>query len=250
MDVWIPLLLPFMLLLGRISAFIVVLPIFGWAAVPVRIRAGIAFIVTIFFAMFTRPELPPGAIHWVLAAVLLLKEILTGLAMGLAVAIVFAGAQQAGRIIARQMGFAIAQIVDPVSGEMAQPVAVLFEMTFTLFFLVAGGHHLLLSMIGRSYAAFPVAATPSAGVMAQAVLSAGSAMFLFALKLAAPLLAAFMVLSVVLGILARALPEMNILLASFPLRIALGLFMAAALAPALNDFAVELAHWLNENLIT
>jgi flagellar biosynthetic protein FliR len=74
-------------------------------------------------------------------------------------------------------------------------------------------------------------------------------MLLFALKLSAPLLAAFMVLSVVLGILARALPEMNILLASLPLRSALGLFMAAALVPALHDFAIELANWLNRNLM-
>jgi flagellar biosynthetic protein FliR len=249
MDEWIKLLLPFVLLMSRIAAFFSVLPIFGWRSLPVRVRAGIALLVTVFFAMITPPPAGLGNVHWAWALILIGREVLCGLALGLAILLVFSAAQQAGRIIGRQMGFALARIIDPVSGETSQPVAIIFEIAFALFFLVAGGHHLLLHAIGRSYAVFPVASAPSAAVMAQAIVSAGSAMLLFALKLSAPLLAAFMVLSVVLGILARALPEMNILLASLPLRSALGLFMAAALVPALHDFAIELADWLNRNLM-
>ncbi|MBS3734262.1 MAG: flagellar biosynthetic protein FliR [Phycisphaerae bacterium] len=245
------LLLPFMLLLGRVAAFFSVLPIFGWRALPMRVRAGIALLVTIFFAMLLPPAPETlGDVHWAAAALLLIREILVGLALGLAARLVFTAAQQAGRIIGRQMGFALANIIDPVSGAGAQPVGLLFEVTFALFFLTAGGHHLLLLALSKSYEAFPVARTPQIGALTEAVLAAGSAMLLFALKLAAPLLAAFLILAVVLAILARVLPEMNILLTALPLRVAVGLFMAAALMPALHGFARELADWLSRNLIT
>jgi flagellar biosynthetic protein FliR len=249
MDVWIPLLLPFVLLLGRVTAFIAVLPVFSHAGTPMILRAGMALALTVFFAMLLPAPPAVGGVHWAVATWLLVGEILCGLALGLAARLVYLGVQQAGRIIDRQMGFAIASIVDPATGEQVESVSLLFEITFLLFFLAVGGHRLLILIIGRSYEVFPAAATPNFAQMAEAVTSAGSEMLLFALKLSAPMLAAFIVLSVVLGILARVLPEMNILLASFPLRIGLGLLMAAALMPAVHDFAVNLAHWLSRYLI-
>lgn len=248
MDVWIPLLLPFLLLLGRVTAFVAVLPVFSHAGTPYLLRGGIALVLTVFFAMLL-PAPPDVSVHWAVAAVLMAREILCGLALGLSARLVYLGVQQAGRIIDRQMGFAIASIVDPATGEEAESVSVLFDITFLLFFLAVGGHRLLILIIGRSFEVFPAADTPDLAQMAQAVTSAGAEMLLFALKLSAPMLAAFIVLSVVLGILARVLPEMNILLTSFPLRIALGLMMAAALMPALNDFALDLSQWLSRYLI-
>ena len=248
MDVWIALLLPFLLLLARVSAFVAVLPVFAHAGTPMRLRAGVALMLTVFFAMLL-PRPPVTEVHWAVAGILLAREVLCGLALGLAARLVYLGVQQAGRIIDRQMGFAIASIVDPATGEQVQSVSLLFEITFLLFFLAVGGHRLLILIIGRSFEVFPAAATPDLAQMAEAVTAAGTEMLLFALKLSAPMLAAFVVLSVVLGILARVLPEMNILLTSFPLRIALGLLMAAALMPALHDFASNLAHWISRYLI-
>ena len=247
---WIPIFLPFALLLGRISAFLAAGPIFSWKAIPMRVRASLALLFTIFFATITPAQ--PGilAVHWATAVLLLVQEMLCGAALGLAVRFVYHGAQQAGLIAGRQMGFALASIIDPVSGGQAQPISMLFEITFALLFVVAGGHHLLILLIAGSFEAFPIAATPSVAVLTEGLISASSAMLLFALKLAAPLLAAFLVLSVVLAILARVLPEMNILLASLPLRVGLGFFMAAALVPTLEEFAHDLARWINSSLIT
>ena len=95
----------------------------------------------------------------------------------------------------------------------------------------------------------PPGATPSIASLAEALVRAGSTMLLFSLKLAAPVLASFLVLGVLLAVLARVLPEMNVLLISFPLRVGLGLFMAAAIMPALHSFAGELAQWINQLLI-
>lgn len=249
MESWAALFLPFGLLLARISGFFVVLPIFGWRALPVPVRAGIALLVTVFFAMITPVELPARQMHWLAASLLMVRELLCGLTLGLAANLVFLAAQQGGRIAAMQMGFAEAGIIDPGSGEREQPLGLFFEISFALFFLVAGGHRLLVLIIARSYEAFPVGSTPEAAAVAGGMIRASSAMLMFGLKLAAPILAAFLIMSVVLAVLSRVLPEMNVLLTSLPLRVGLGLFMAAAVMPSLHSFASELAEWMNRFLI-
>ncbi len=251
MNEWIVILLPFTLLLGRTAAFIGVLPIFGSMSIPMRVRAGVALSVTVFFAVITPlPDLAPGQFHWLSSSMLLIAEILAGIAMGLAVRLVYMAVQQGGQIAGRQLGFADAGVIDPVTSERTRPLAMFFQVTFALFFLAGNGHHLLLRVIARSYRIFPVSKPPEIASLAGGLVTAGSTMLLFALKLSAPLLAAFLVLAVVLAILARVLPEMNILLTSFPLRIGLGLLMAAQLVPIMGAFTDELAGWINRFLIS
>ena len=153
-------------------------------------------------------------------------------------------------IIKRQMGLAVAREVNPMTGEQSQPVGMLMEMCFAVFFLASGGHRLLLRLMARSWEVWPVGQWPDIGEATEALVDAGLAMLLFALRLAAPMLAAFLVLAVVLAILARILPEMNILVASLPLRIGLGLFMAAAILPSIQGFTRELGDWINRFLPT
>ncbi|HET6428290.1 MAG TPA: flagellar biosynthetic protein FliR [Phycisphaerae bacterium] len=253
MDAWIRLFLPFGLLLARIGAFVAVLPIFSWQALPVRVRAAIAVVVTVFFAAVRAPVMDVTGLTAASAAVVMVQEVLYGLALGLAVSFVFLAVQQGGEIIGMQMGLGDAGILDPVTGETAQPIGMFFEVTFILLFLAAGGHHLFLLLIDKSYQVFPAGAALDrqvAGRLAEALVSAGAAMLLMALRIAAPVLAAFVLLSVVLGILARVLPEMNILMTSFPLRVGMGLLMAAMALPSLDHFAGELGRWINTFFVT
>jgi flagellar biosynthetic protein FliR len=146
------------------------------------------------------------------------------------------------------MGMAEAETIDPLSGEESQPIGQLLEMTFAVLFLVAGGHRLLLALVKQSYDVFPVGHAPSMSALAEALIQSGSLMLVFALKLAAPLLAAFLLLMVVLAVMARVLPEMNILLASLPLRVGLGFFVAAAFMPTLSAFTSDFGDWLSRLL--
>ncbi len=249
MEEWIAILLPFVLLMSRVAGFILVSPIFGWRTVPVYIRVSLAMLITVFFAVSRAPAVDAAGVHWAGAVVLILQEATIGLALGLAARLIYSAIQQGGMIAAQQMGFADAGVIDPVSGTQSRPIAAFFEMVFALLFLAAGGHHLLIRILDRSFDGFPVAAAPDISVLAGGVVRAGSAMMLFALKMAAPMLGGFLILSVLLCILARVLPEMNILLASFPLRVGVGLFLAAAIMPSLNAFTLELARWMNKFLV-
>jgi len=166
------------------------------------------------------------------------------LLLGLSPLLCFMPVRLSGNIIEQQMGFTMAQILDPLTGESAQPLGMFFEMIFIILFLSANGHHLFLLALSRSYQAFPAGSMPTVPVLVQGVVEAGSTLLVAGLRLAAPLLAAFLLLMVVLAVLARIAPEMNILFISFPLRVGLGLLLIGILLPFINAFVAEFADWM------
>jgi flagellar biosynthetic protein FliR len=119
---------------------------------------------------------------------------------------------------------------------------------FIILFLSANGHHLFLLIISKSYEAFPAGSMPTIPILADGVIKAGSTMLMAGLKLSAPILAAFLVLMVVLAVLARMVPEMNILFISLPLRVGLGLLMVAAFVPFINTFVSEFSDLMGKLL--
>jgi len=258
MELMIEKLLGFVLVVTRLSAFFLVLPVFGWKSIPMRIKASMTILTGIFFSMITRLPFDASKIHELEAALLIANEALYGLALGLTASVVFSAVKLSGRIIERQMGMAIierqmgmamAQVMDPLTGERAQPLSSLLEMIFIILFLSANGHHLLLLIIARSYESFPLGRIPEISLLAGGVIKAGSVMLLAGLRMAAPLLAAFLLLMVVLGVLARVVPEMNILFISLPLRVGLGLLMVVIFLPLISKFVSEFAGWMGEVLV-
>ena len=248
MELIIEKLLGFVMVLTRISAFFLILPVFGWKSIPVRIKVALTILVTFFFSMITPIPIESEQVSVVKAVLLLANEATYGLALGLIAAFVFAAVKFSGRIIERQMGLAMAQILDPLTGERTQPLGSLLEMIFIILFLSANGHHLFLLIISRSYESFPAGSIPTIPVLAEGVIQAGSTMLIHGLKLAAPILAAFLLLMVVLAVLARMVPEMNILFISLPLRVGLGLLMVAIFLPFFSSFVGECAKLMGKLL--
>lgn len=239
-------LLGFALVVTRISAFFLVAPVFGWRSIPVRIKVAVTVLLGIFFSVTGLSHFEPVQVTTIEAVLLLAKEAGYGFALGLTASILFSVVRLGGRIIERQMGLAMAQVLDPFTGERSQPLGSLLEMIFILIFLAANGHHLFLLLIERSYEAFPAGHTPTTAVLAGGIVSATSAMLTAALRLSAPILAAFIVLLVSLAILARIVPEMNILFISFPLRVGLGLCMVALFMPFIESFVSEFAKLMSK----
>jgi flagellar biosynthetic protein FliR len=248
MDLWTLWIVPLLLVLGRTSAFVLSLPVFGWQVLPAIVRAGMAILLTAFLVGSGPMPSVPADTTLFAAALLLVQETLTGLALGLALNIVFQAVRQAGSIAAELMGLAEAGIIDPASGEESDTMAMFFEIAFVLLFLAAGGHLLMLRVLGLSYQAFPVGAMPEASALADLMLRSGTDMLAFAVRLAAPLLGAFLILTVALAVLAKAMPDVNVLFLSFPLRVGLCVLVAAAMMPALGGFTEELAQWMRECL--
>jgi flagellar biosynthetic protein FliR len=247
MDIVTEKLLCFAMVLTRISAFFLVLPVFGWRSIPLRVKVAMTVLMAVFF-MMSQPAVKGGPGSALEAILLMANEATYGLALGLVGATLFSVVRFGGRIIERQMGMAMANIMDPLTGDRTQPLASLLEMIFIVLFLSANGHHLFLLVISRSYERFPAGSMPTIPVLAAGLTQAGSTMLFAGLRLAAPMLAAFLVLIVILGVLARMVPEMNILFLSLPLRVGLGLLMVGIFLPFISGFVGEFADWMGKLL--
>ena len=238
--------LAFVLVLTRVSAFLISAPIFSWIAIPIRVKIAIAFLTSIFFAMIT-PAI--ASVDSMISIILLIaNEVIYGIALGIATTMLYSVVKMSGRIAERQMGMAMAATLDPLSGERSQPLSILLEMIFILLFLSANGHHLLLMIISRSYESFPPGVVPTIPILLEGIVSAGTTMLLISLRLAAPMLAAFLLLLVVLAVFARIMPDMNILFISMPLRVGMGLLMMGIFIPFINQFVGEFAEWMGKLL--
>jgi flagellar biosynthetic protein FliR len=248
MELMIAKLLGFVMVLTRISAFFMVLPIFGWQSIPARIKAAMTVLLAVFFSMITPISVNAAVISSAEVILLIANEATYGLALGLVATFIFAAVRFSGGIIEREMGLTMAEILDPLTGESEQILSILLEMIFIMLVLSANGHHLFLLTISRSYESFPAGSIPTIPVLTEGIITAGSTMLIHGLKLAAPIFAAFLLLMVILAVLARMVPEMNILFVSFPMRTGLGLLMMAIFLPFIGSFVGEFARLMGKLL--
>lgn len=239
MDLLTGQLLAFVMVLTRVSAFFAVSPIFSWQGLPARVKIAIA----LFISAFTAIQLPPVASDYQLGAVLtiitLLNEVVYGMALGLIAMILFSTVRMFARMAETQMGMNMSQIFDPISGEQSQPLSMMVELCFILMFLAAHGHHGLLMIISNSYENFPLGTIPTVEVMLEGIVISGTVMLIAALKMSAPIMVAFMFMLIILAIFARVAPEMNIFFISMPIRVAIGIAMAAVFVPYTQGFVKE-----------
>ncbi|MHC4637052.1 MAG: flagellar biosynthetic protein FliR [Planctomycetota bacterium] len=248
MDYVIQELLGFMMVSTRLSGFFLVAPVFSWKSIPPLIKISMIVILSIFICM-VHPVSASVVNAKVLESILLLiNELSYGLALGLICSLLFGAVKFAGRIIERQMGLAMASVVDPLTGENTQAVSMLLEMIFILLFLSANGHHFFLQIMARSYEAFPAGTVPTIPIMCEGIVQAGTSMLTAGLRISAPLLAVFLILMVILAVMARIAPEMNILFISFPIKIGIGLIILAMFMPFINSYISEYADWLGKLL--
>jgi flagellar biosynthetic protein FliR len=143
-------LLAFVMVLTRISAFFLILPVFGWKSIPVRIKVALTVLVAVFFSVITPLAIESKGISVLEAILLIANEATYGLALGIIATLIFSAVRLSGQVVERQMGLAMAQVLDPLTGETDEPMGSLLEMIFILLFLSANGHHFFLLIISRS----------------------------------------------------------------------------------------------------
>ncbi|MEW6646997.1 MAG: flagellar biosynthetic protein FliR [Pseudomonadota bacterium] len=207
--------------LFRIAAMIVAMPIFGSILIPVRVRLMLALAVTSIVA----PVLPPGpAVDPIsLASVLIiLQQILIGVAMGFAMQLVFNAVTTGGQIIAMQMGLGFASMVDPQNGMQVPVLSQLYLLLVTLLFLGFNGHLVMIEMVAESFTALPVAADGLTRNSFWTLAGWGTQMFAGALWLALPAVASLLVVNIAFGVMARAAPQLNIFAIGFPVALMMG----------------------------
>ncbi len=212
----------FAVMLGRVGGVMVFAPFYSSNSIPYQIRVVAALVISVALV----PSLPLGAVPADLdlfrVVVLLAGETLIGMVLGLVSLFVFAGMQLAGQIIAFQLGFAIINLIDPQS-EVDIPVFSFLENYLgLLFFLLINGHHWFLQAISGSMYYLPVSGVHLQGPLVAEVIRLSSCVVVSGVQIAAPVLAVTVITDVVLGIIGRAAPHINILIVGMPLKTLVG----------------------------
>ncbi len=218
LEIWIASFLwPFI----RILAMLATAPVFDNRTVQRRTRVGLAALI----AILMMPLLPaPPVLSSAQAIPVLIQQILIGVAMGFSMRLVFAAFEMAGDLLGLQMGLAFAQFIDPARGMQTPLIGSFLGVLAMLTFLVIDGHLLVIAAVVQSFELIPISANLSV-VNSQSIALAGSIMFMLALQISLPVMAAVLISNIVLGILARAAPQLNVMSIGFSITIGVGLWI-------------------------
>lgn len=235
MEELVPAMSGYLLILTRVTAFLVTVPLFSYRAIPTTQR--IIFGALIAWMMSYTIEFPNLEMDGTYI-LLILKEAMVGLSIGMIAFIIMAVIQIAGGFIDFQMGFAIANIIDPQTGAQSPLLGQFFNSLALLLLLALNGHHMLLDGIFYSYQFIPIdQAWPTFGSerFMEFIVRTFTASFGIAFQMAVPIVGTLFLVDLALGITARAVPQLNIFVVGFPIKISvsfivLSIMMAVMIA--------------------
>jgi flagellar biosynthetic protein FliR len=207
----------------RVSAILFTLPFLDARNVPVMLKAGLVLAVSWMLMPqlnVTPPVLPSSPVAFGIG---IASEVGIGLIIGLSVQLLFVGIQLAGQMAGFQMGFAIANVVDPVSSLQIPMLSQFLYLFSMVLFLSLDLHHHFLKALMEAFERIPLWGATFNGNLFELVMKLAADSFVVAVKIGAPVMAAMLLTSVALGLIARTVPQMQIFVVAMPLKIALGL---------------------------
>lgn len=241
MDLALPLVYGFALVLFRSAGLVAAAPVLGTSLVPVRLRLAIALLGAL--AAFSGGGMPavPLPDHLVALAGAAIAETIVGLSAALAARLVFEAAGAAGQIAGVSAGLGYGALVDPVGGASTTALGQLFGMGALAFAVAIGLHREAFVWLARSVAAFPPGAPLDVRALAGTVVVHGLAGIALAVRLAFPVLAAVTCGHVALGLLGRIAPQLNLSSIGFSIAIVAGGAALYLVVPPAADAAARAA---------
>lgn len=208
----------------RIMGFFLAAPVLGSNFVPIRVRLILSVAVSILVA----PTLPPVPAFDGLSLtvmIIVMQQILIGVALGFFLQMLFQIFVLLGQMIAMQMGLGFASMVDPTNGVNVAIVSTFYLMFVTVLFITFDGHLVMIEVIADSFEQVPIATTGLDVDVYFQLISTISWVFSSAVLLALPALTALLMTNFAFGIMTRAAPQMNIFALGFPIALMFGLFV-------------------------
>jgi flagellar biosynthetic protein FliR len=159
-------------------------------------------------------------------------EVMIGITLGLAGRLVFAGVQLAGQLAGFIMGFAIVNVFDPITSTQVSIIAQIYYLFAMLIFLAVDGHHIFLYAIAESYRIVPPFDFHFSGELTQSIAELSKGIFILAIKAGALVITSLLMIDIGFGLVARTVPQINILIIGFPIKIAVGLISIGLALPS------------------
>ncbi|RLB42913.1 MAG: flagellar biosynthetic protein FliR [Deltaproteobacteria bacterium] len=231
----------------RVSIIAFMLPFFGARGLPSLWKLGFAMVLTIaMLPAVPKTTLPASTLGFFIVVI---SEVIMGFTMALGVKFILASVQLAGQFLGFQMGFNMASVMDPQTGGQSSVMSQFLYLVTVLIFFSVNGHHAFIRAIAYSFELIPPNGFSGSPALYTAIAKVSGEMFVIALKLSAPILIALFLSNLGLGIVARTVPQVNILMVGFSINIGLGLILFGIMMNNLSPFLVALIRHMAEILV-
>jgi flagellar biosynthetic protein FliR len=228
--------------LARIAAIISSMPVFGTAMVPMRGKVALAIMLTALVYPVVDIDISGIDFATVPMGLLMAKEVILGAMLGFVARLIFTAVEFGGTVVGYQMGFAAANVYDPQNQRQVSLMSQFQNVFAILVFLAIDGHHIFLRTLVDSYALLPPGLLDLSGPAVPYIVELMGHMLVLAVRFSAPVLAVLLLSGLILGIMSRVFPQLNVFLLSFPINIGLafiitGLTMAVVVSLLQGEFA-------------
>ena len=225
----------------RILALVGSAPILGNPSIPVRVKIGLAVVLTLVLApvLGSTPAVEPGS---AIGLLILAQQIVIGVAIGFTMRIIFTAVEMAGNIAGMQMGLGFATFFDPQNAAQVPVVGQFLGLLATLLFLALNGHLYMIEVLAHSFEVLPVAPPPFSAAGWRVLAGWGGEIFLAGLLLSMPIMAALLITNLALGVMTRAAPQLNVFSVGFPITLAAGFVVLAVALPYFVPLFDRLLH--------
>lgn len=218
--------LSLVIILTRVAPLLFFMPVLGSSSLPAQVKILLALMTALVLTpvVHVNPRLingPPLGF-----VVLVLSEILLGATLAVFARCLFAATDIAGQMVGIQMGMGVAGVMDPQFGNQVSPVGMLWNLTAILIFLSIDGHHMFFSTLVESFEWLKPGAATITKATFEGLMQGASHMFVLGVKIMAPACAALFFTHVAMGIIAKTVPQIPIMIVGLPLTIAVGLIFA------------------------
>jgi flagellar biosynthetic protein FliR len=212
----------FILVFFRVTAILLIAPIFGSKSVPKVAKIGLSgLLALILFQVVPHPQNLPQDVFPM--AIWIFREILLGVMVGFATTIFFMGLQFGGSVIGVQIGFGMINIIDPLTGTQVTIIGQFLYFIGVLLFFSLDGHHFLIQALAESFKIIPLGAATLTGLTMEKMVGLTAQTFVVGIKVVAPTMGVLLCITFAMGIIARTVPQMNVFIVGFPLKICIGL---------------------------
>jgi len=215
----------------RILAMMIAAPVFSNNVLPAMARIFIAFVIA--YIVFLTIDKSKIVIELNLASIFLsaIKEIITGYIIGMVLNFIFYGISYAGHMIGFDMGLMMAEVMNPAQEIQNNVVGEVIFYGSVMLFLVINGHHFLIGATVSSFNIVPIAKYTITEPLIELIIKYAFGTFIIALKIAAPFVVSFLLIHIAEGIIARVIPQIQIMYITQPLKLGLGFSFLAVLVP-------------------
>lgn len=221
----------FPLVLARLSAAIVAAPLLGARSVPPQTKIGLALLLSLIVVPLQGAQLSPIPTNLLVFVSLVGSEVLVGLALGIGISLVFSAMEMGASMISVQVGFGLGGVFDPLSGAQSGALEQFYRIFVTLIFFAMNGHYLVIRGLIQTFETVPPGTADISLIAGARVVPFFASLFVAAVQIALPAMAALLLTDLALALVGRTVPQLNVLVVGFPVKIGVGLMVLAASMP-------------------